>query len=172
MRCITLMSISLLFLWAASAKASDLSYEAYIDSDKRIKCLYGYVADKTGDHAAAIRIFEDCIRRWNDVYSMIWLAQIYETGIGVRQDLSYATALMKRAAELDDTDAYSTLARYHYGKALYQGTGTGINRVEGLRWLKRAAAEGSTDAQMFLHRIKPDLTSGKPEGQRKSAQAR
>ena len=42
---------------------SDLSYKAYVHSDKRIKCLYGYAADKTGDHAAAVAIFEDCIRR-------------------------------------------------------------------------------------------------------------
>jgi hypothetical protein len=46
---------------------------------KRIKCLYVYAANKTGDHAAAIRIFEDCIQRWNDVFSMIGLAQKCET---------------------------------------------------------------------------------------------
>lgn len=165
MRCLTLMSISLLLAWAASVKASDLSYEAYIDSDKRIKCLYGYAAEKTGDHAAAIRIFEDCILRWNDVYSMIWLAQIYETGIGVQRDQAYATALMKRGAELDGAVAYSSLARFHYGKALYKGTGTDMNQTEGLKWLRRAAAEGSTDAQRFLHQIDDDLSSGKPQVQ-------
>lgn len=71
----------------SSEQVSDLSYEAYIDSDKRFKCFYGYVADKTGDHKSAIAIFEDCIARWSDVYSMIWLAQIYEAGIAVPQDL-------------------------------------------------------------------------------------
>ena len=50
----------------ASAETSDLSYES-IDSDKRIKCLYGYAAEKTGDHASARKIFEDCIERWSDV---------------------------------------------------------------------------------------------------------
>ena len=66
--------------------SNELSYHSYIDSTKRIKCMYGYAAEKTGDHQAAIKIFEDCISRWNDVYSMIWLAQIYELGIGVTQD--------------------------------------------------------------------------------------
>lgn len=62
----TLLTLGCLTLLSLPTKASDLSYEAYIDSDKRIKCLYGYAADKTGDHAAAIKIFEDCIARWND----------------------------------------------------------------------------------------------------------
>ncbi len=146
----TLLTLGCLTLMTLPAKASDLSYEAYIDSDKRIKCLYGYAADKTGDHAAAIKIFEDCIARWNDVYSMIWLAQIYESGIGVPRDMEYATALMKRGAEANDTAGYSTLARYHYGKALYEGVGTAMNKDEGLKWLRQAADEGSEDARVFL----------------------
>jgi len=47
----------------ALARTGDLSYEAYINSNKRIKCLYGYAAEKTGDHQTAIAIFEDCIAR-------------------------------------------------------------------------------------------------------------
>ncbi|GAA0785097.1 Sel1-like repeat-containing protein kinase family protein [Marinobacterium sediminicola] len=137
----------------ADGTTSDLSYESYIESDKRIKCLYGYAADKTGNHAAAIRIFEDCIERWNDVYSMIWLAQIYESGIGVPRDLAYATALMKKGAELDDEAGYSILARYHYGRALYEGIGTAKSESEGLKWLKRAADEGSIDASEYLKQL-------------------
>lgn len=133
--------------------ASELSYEAFIHSDKRIKCLYGYAADKTGNHSAAIQIFEDCIQRWNDVYSMIWLAQIYETGIGVPQDLTYATALMKRGAESNDDAGYSVLARYHYGRALYLGIGTTQDQQAGIEWLRQAALQGSTDAQSFLTQI-------------------
>ena len=73
-------------IFSLPLSGNELSYTSYIDSNKRIKCMYGYAAEKTGDHQAAIQIFEDCISRWNDVYSMIWLAQIYETGIGVTQD--------------------------------------------------------------------------------------
>ena len=158
MRSLVFMSISLLLAGPVSAETSDLSYESFIDSDNRIKCLYGYVAEKTGDHASAIHIFEDCIQRWNDVYSMIWLAQIYETGVGVEQDLAYATALVKRGAEMDAGTAYSTIARYHYGKALYQGSGIAMNQAEGLKWLERAVAEGSTDAEVFMKHIEAGLT--------------
>ncbi|WP_217895660.1 tetratricopeptide repeat protein [Oceanospirillum sanctuarii] len=144
-----LITLGTSFLTWETAKA-DLSYEAYIDSDKRIKCLYGYAADKTGDHAAAIKIFEDCINRWEDVYSMIWLAQIYEAGVAVPQDLAYSTALMKRGAHANDAAGYSSIARYHYGVALYEGIGTDQDKQEGLYWLKQAADEGVAEAAGYL----------------------
>ncbi|MBR9883983.1 MAG: sel1 repeat family protein [Oceanospirillales bacterium] len=137
----------------ADSDTSDLSYESYINSDKRLKCLYGYVADKTGNHEAAIKIFEDCIERWNDVYSMIWLAQIYESGVGVPRDLAYSTALMKRGAHTQDEAGYSTLARYHYGVALYEGRGVEQNRQEGIKWLRQAAAEGMEEAADYLEKV-------------------
>jgi len=92
---------------------NELSYGAYIDSRRRIKCLYGYAAEKTGDHAAAIRIFEDCIARWEDVYSMIWLAMMYENGVGVPRDLGKAAELMRRGALSPESAGYATLMRYH-----------------------------------------------------------
>ena len=132
---------------------SDLSYKAYVHSDKRIKCLYGYAADKTGDHAAAVAIFEDCIRRWNDVYSMIWLAQLYETGIGVTKDLEQATALMRRGAHTNDDAAYARLARYHYGVALAEGRGTRQDIAQAKTWLRQAAQEGVPEAADYLGRL-------------------
>jgi TPR repeat protein len=133
--------------------ANELSYTAYIDSDKRIKCLYGYAADKTGDHQAAIKIFEDCILRWNDVYSMIWLAQIYESGVGVSQNFSYATSLMKKGALLNDEAGYSSLARYHYGVALYKGKGTKTDTKAAKVWLQKAYDEGVKEAGDYLKLI-------------------
>ena len=100
--------------------------------------MYGYAAEKTGDHQAAIQIFEDCISRWNDVYSMIWLAQIYETGIGVTQDYEYATNLLKRGAQLNDEVGYSSLARYHYGVALFEGRGIKADPDAAKIWLEKA----------------------------------
>lgn len=133
---------------------NELSYDYYISSDKPIKCLYGYAAEKTGDHRAAIQIFEDCIRRWNSVYSMIWLAHIYETGINVKQDLRYATALLKRGAETDDAAGYSSLAKYHYGVALFEGKGVTQNQPEAIQWLKKSLDEGITEAGEYLKQIK------------------
>lgn len=132
---------------------SELSYRSYVTSTKRIKCLYGYAANKTGDHAAAIQIFEDCIRRWNDVFSMIGLAQMVETGIGIRQDAAQSTALMRRAAQLDDGSSYPSLARYHYGVALAEGYGVQKNISEARIWLRKAAEEGVNEAAAYLDRL-------------------
>lgn len=140
----------------AGSAESELSYKAYVHSSKRIKCLYGYIADKTGDHATAIAIFEDCIARWNDVYSMIWLAQIYESGVGIQQDFEKSTALLKRGACVDNESGYSSLARYHYGVALAEGRGTPKNRTEAEIWLKKAAGEGVKDAADYLERLSAD----------------
>lgn len=138
---------------ATETGGSDLSYEHYVDSDKPIKCLYGYFAEKTGDHRAAIRIFEDCIDRWDSVYAMIWLAQIYESGVGVERDLEYATALMKRGAETSDEAGYSSLAKYHYGVALIEGRGTKTDIPEGIRWLREAHSDGIIEAGDYLQAL-------------------
>ncbi|MED5593662.1 tetratricopeptide repeat protein [Janthinobacterium sp. P210006] len=149
--------LALLFAVPVQAQDSqdegDLSYKAYVRSDKRIKCLYGYAADKTGDHAAAVAIFKDCIRRWNDVYSMIWLAQLYETGVGVPKDLVQATALMRRGAHTNDDAAYARLARYHYGVALAEGRGTPQDLPQARTWLRQAAQEGVQEAADYLARL-------------------
>jgi TPR repeat protein len=137
----------------AKSAESELSYRSYVTSDKRIKCLYGYAANKTGDHAAAIALFEDCIRRWNDVFSMIGLAQMYETGIGMPQDAAASTALMRRAAQLDDGSSYPSLARYHYGVALAEGYGVPQDVAAARTWLRKAAAEGVNEAADYLARL-------------------
>lgn len=138
---------------AAFGETSDLSYESFVDSDKRIKCLYGYAAQKTGDHASALKIFEDCVERWNDVYSMIWLAQMYESGIGVPLSLEKAAALIKRGAEQPDTAAYVSLARYHWGVALAEGRGVAVDRDAARRWLQSASSGGQTEADEYLLRL-------------------
>ena len=132
------------------AQTSDLSYESYVDSNKRIKCLYGYAAEKTGDHESAIKIFEDCVERWNDVYSMIWLAQMYESGSGVSKDLGRAAQLLKRGAEQPDDASYVSLARYHWGVALAEGSGVDVDQQAARQWLESASKGGQTEADDYL----------------------
>lgn len=129
---------------------NELSYEHFVDSDKPIKCLYGYAAEKVGDHDAAIAIFEDCIARWESVYSMIWLAQIYDSGIGVPQDLEKAAALLKRGAHTQDEAGYTSLAKYHYGMILIEGRGVAADKQAGINWLQLAADEGVDEAREYL----------------------
>ena len=145
--------LALAVLPGTSALADELGYEAYVDSPKRMKCLYGYVTAKTGNFEAAKAIFEDCVARWNDVYSMISLAQMYESGNGVEQDLAKSAALLKQGAEQPDDASYVSLARYHWGVALAEGRGVEADRVAARDWLQRAAAGGQSEADEYLLRL-------------------
>ncbi len=132
------------------AHGDELGYEAYVDSPKRIKCLYGYVTAKTGNFEAAKAIFEDCVARWNDVYSLISLAQMYESGSGVERDLSKSAALLKQGAEQPDDISYVSLARYHWGVVLAEGRGVTADHTAARLWLQRAAAGGQEEADEYL----------------------
>jgi len=145
--------IALLGLVALPVQADEMGYEAYIDSPKRIKCLYGYVTAKTGNFDAARQIFEDCVARWNDVYSLISLAQMYESGNGVAKDLGKSAALLRQGAEQPDDVSYVSLARYHWGVALAEGRGVEADRGAARDWLQRAAAGGQQEADDYLRQL-------------------
>lgn len=147
-----LLVLALLTSTPANAN-EEMSYEAYIDSPKRIKCMYGYVTAKTGNFEAAKTIFEDCVARWNDVYSLIWLAQMYENGNGVEPDLAKSSALLRQGAEQPDNISYVSLARYHWGVALAEGRGVEADHAAARGWLQRAAADGQTEANDYLLRL-------------------
>ena len=151
MKPMSLIALLGLALTGTSAQANEeMSYEAYLDSPKRIKCMYGYVTAKTGNFTAAKAIFEDCVARWNDIYSLIWLAQMYENGNGVEPDLSKSAALLKQGAEQPDGTSYVSLARYHWGVALAEGRGVEADPQAARTWLQRAAADGESEATDYL----------------------
>jgi len=111
------------------------------------------VTAKTGNFDAAKAIFEDCVARWNDVYSMISLAQMYESGSGMEPDLSKSAALLKKGAEQPDDASYVSLARYHWGVALAEGRGVEADSVAARHWLQRAAAGGQEEAEEYLRQL-------------------
>lgn len=152
-RCFAAALATVALLPSIASATDELGYESYIDSPKRIKCLYGYVTAKTGNFDAAKQIFEDCVRRWNDVYSMISLAQMYESGNGVPKDLTQAAALLERAAGQPDQASYVSLARYHWGVALAEGRGVEADPALARSWLEKASAGGQTEADDYLARM-------------------
>ncbi|WP_304638855.1 tetratricopeptide repeat protein [Pseudomonas sp.] len=135
---------------AVDGDDGDLGFQTYLEGSKRIKCLYGYVASKTGNHAAAVKIYEDCIARWDDVYSYINLARLYEEGRGVPKDLRQAASLMQRGASQPEKDGYAPLARYYWGVMLVEGKGVTADRRKGEHWLQQAASEGVGEATDYL----------------------
>lgn len=146
-------SLLLAFLAAAGARADDLSYQSHADiPDQHFACLMAYPADKTGDHATAVTILERCVHEGN-VWSMIYLAMLYENGNGMPKSLERSAALMKRGADMRDPAGYSSLARYHWGRALWLGHGTPRDEAEALRYLRMARHEGIGEADEFLRAI-------------------
>ncbi len=113
-----------------------------------ITCMYGYAAEKEGDHATAHAIFDRCIEA-GYVGAMIWKAVLYEQGKGVPADAVQAAALFRRAATSGNA-GYATLGKLHYATALYLGKGVARDEAEALQWFRAAAAEGDADAQEFL----------------------
>jgi hypothetical protein len=76
------------------------------------------------------------------------LAECYETGRGIEQDLSKAIELYRQAAEKGVNDAMVALATM-----LYEGRGATMDSCEAQRWLEKAAANGSEPAKEKLAKM-------------------
>jgi len=151
-----------------NGEVSDLSMEYWVQQPpSSTMCAYGYWAEKCGDHATAVAIFDKCIDA-GYVGAMIWKALMLESGSGIAQDSTAAAALLYRAAHSEDTD-YATLGKLHWATALYLGKGVERNEAEAMKWFKEAAAEGDPDAQAFLatgnHTADRDLEGRSVAGQ-------
>lgn len=125
-----------------------IEYQATQLEDHRLRCGYGYAAEKCGDHVTALKIYERCIAQGH-AGAMIRMAMMYESGSGVATDFVRAAALFRRAAKAG-IGGYGTLGKLHYASALWLGQGVARDEAEALRWFRAAAAEGDRDARMFL----------------------
>ncbi len=111
-------------------------------------CSKGYLFEKCGDHATAMKIFDRCIAA-GYIGAMIWKALMLQDGAGVERDLPAAAELMRRAAEAGDSP-YAVLGKLHYASALHEGKGVPRDEAAARRWFEAAAADGNPDAIEFL----------------------
>lgn len=111
-------------------------------------CSKGYLFEKCGDHATAMRIFDRCIEA-GYIGAMIWKALMLQDGALGEPDLPGAAALMRRAAEAGDSP-YATLGKLHYASALQEGKGVARDVAAARQWFEAAAADGNPDAIEFL----------------------
>ncbi len=111
-------------------------------------CSKGYLFEKCGDHATAMRIFDRCIEA-GYIGAMIWKALMLQDGALGAPDLPGAAALMRRAAEAGDSP-YATLGKLHYASALQEGKGVARDVGAARQWFEAAAADGNPDAIEFL----------------------
>jgi len=111
-------------------------------------CSKGYLFEKCGDHATAMRIFDRCIEA-GYIGAMIWKALMLQDGALGAPDLPAAAELMRRAAGAGDSP-YATLGKLHYASALHEGKGVPRDVEAAREWFEAAAAEGNPDAIEFL----------------------
>ena len=111
-------------------------------------CSKGYLFEKCGDHATAMKIFDRCIAA-GYIGAMIWKALMLQDGAEIPRDLAGAAELMRRAAESGDSP-YAVLGKLHYASALHEGKGVPKDEAAARRWFEAAAAEGNPDAIEFL----------------------
>lgn len=135
----------------------DYSWRYYKEQLKRfperagLVCYNAYLLDKSSiDPQGAIEFLTQCAEVGN-VASMIYLSALYDSDAGgIPKDLPRSTMWLERAAKIEDDAGYGSLARYHYGVALFEGRGVPVNQAQGRRYLELAAEEGIEDAIVYL----------------------
>lgn len=132
---------------AAVAQSPDLTH---------FTALLARATIAAGDVDRAVDLYKRAAES-GDLRAMVSLAQLYENGIGVRQDPERALALYEEAAEGGSLDAMINLA-----VTLFEDTGTTTDRDRAIELLQRAAAGGSAKATFNLGVLAQDGVVGEP----------
>jgi TPR repeat protein len=104
----------------------------------------GIAALHADDYANARRVFQALADK-NDPAGEIWLAHLYQEGLGVAPDATQAVALLTKAAEAGSAGAAGRL-----GTLYLDGDGVLQDIGKAQSWLTRAAQQGDVAAQREL----------------------
>ena len=110
----------------------------------------GIAALHVSDYATARRVFEGLADK-SDPAGEVWLAHLYQEGLGVNPDAPRAIALLTKAADAGSAEAAGRL-----GKLYLDGDGVLQDVGAARRWLTRAAQAGDAAAQRELGLIYKD----------------
>lgn len=123
----------------------------------KIVCWMAHELNKAGDHKRALPVLLTCAERGHDI-SMLELAIMYETGVGVEKSDQKATAWLKRSSDR----GFST-AQLYYGMALISGKGVKKDEVAG-KLLIQKAAEQKDDLAIRLIKSDYKIETVIPDG--------
>lgn len=99
----------------------------------KIVCWMAHELTKAGDHKRAFPVLLTCAERGHDI-SMLELAIMYETGVGVEKSDEKAAGWLKRSSDR----GFST-AQLYYGMALLSGKGVTKDEATGKALIQQAA---------------------------------
>jgi TPR repeat protein len=104
----------------------------------------GIAALHASDYATARRVFQALADK-NDPAGEIWLADLYQEGLGVPRDRQQAVTLLTKAADAGSAEAAGRLGKlYLDGDGVLQDVGAAQS------WLSRGAQAGDVAAQREL----------------------
>lgn len=101
-----------------------------------VLCSTGYMLTKSGDHAAARKLFHNCAEA-GYTGAMTWMSQLDNNGLGADYNPDAAADWDRRAAELGDP-----VGKFNYGLDLIRGHGVPRDIAAGRALVDEAAGEG------------------------------
>jgi TPR repeat protein len=104
----------------------------------------GIAALHARDYATARRVFQELTDK-SDPAGELWLAHLYQEGLGVAPDAQQAVTLLTKAADAGSAEAAGRL-----GKLYFDGDGVLQDVGAARAWLTRAAQSGDAAAQREL----------------------
>jgi uncharacterized protein len=108
---------------------------------KSTACVYGYWATKSGNHAAAKKIFDKCVAAGVDA-AYPWQSYMSQNGYATRESLEDANEWDRKSA----ARGYK-IGEFNYGLNLLRGYGVTKNETLGRAMIDAAAAQGLDSAQ-------------------------
>ncbi len=106
-----------------------------------VLCASGYMLTKSGKHAAARALFENCANQgWTG--AMTWMSQLDNNGLGGEYNPDAAAEWDRRAAEAGDP-----VGQFNHGLDLLRGHGVARDEARGRALVDMAAAQGLDVAQ-------------------------
>lgn len=144
----------------------EMSWQSFIDRAEdgetdMVLCSTGYMLTKSGDHAAARTLFENCAKA-GYTGAMTWMSQLDNNGLGGEYNPDASAAWDQQAAELGDA-----VGKFNHGVNLMRGHGIARDDALGRRYVDEAAAEGLKVAKRLqrsgydLDEITPDADNWK-----------
>ena len=106
-----------------------------------VLCSMGYMMTKSGDHATARLLFQNCAEA-GYTGAMTWMSQLDNNGLGGEYDPDASAAWDRRAADLGDP-----VGQFNHGLNLLRGHGVARDEEAGRALVDAAAEAGLQIAQ-------------------------
>ena len=104
----------------------------------------GLGALERGHYGTALRALRPLANQ-GDISAQVILGNLYEKGLGIKQDNSTALSWYEKAAEQNSKEG-----QYNAGLMYFNGSGVEVNREASYQWFSKAAEAGSMEAAYML----------------------